>query len=225
MNNEVGIARRLSFNRIDEETRAALREARPFVAEILPAILDRFYLHLERFSETAVFFGTSERMKHAKEMQYKHWLIIMSGEFDETYEASVTRIGEIHNKLGLEPRWYIGGYSALVTDLVEAVALWLPRRIFERNSQQYRARVQKAIIRAAMLDMDLAISVYIDAGKRERRAMLEKLAGDFETAVGGVVNIVASAATELQSSARSLRRPRSRPPVSRTPQRRLPARR
>jgi hypothetical protein len=26
-------------------------------------------------------------------------------------KASVTRIGEIHNKLGLEPRSYIGGYK------------------------------------------------------------------------------------------------------------------
>jgi hypothetical protein len=27
-------------------------------------------------------------------------------------KASVTRLGEIHNKLGLEPRWYIGAATS-----------------------------------------------------------------------------------------------------------------
>ena len=112
MTNATGIARRLDFNRIDDATLASLREARPFVLEAMPAILDRFYDHIGRFDETMKFFRNREHMMHAKQMQIKHWAIIMQGQFDETYEASVTRIGEVHNKLGLEPRWYIGGATA-----------------------------------------------------------------------------------------------------------------
>jgi methyl-accepting chemotaxis protein len=203
MNNN-GIARRLSFNQIDKETLAVLREARPFVADVMPGILDRFYDHLSRYEETMAFFRTRANIQHAKDMQLKHWLIIMNGKFDETYEKSVTRIGEVHNTLGLEPRWYIGGYSALITDLVEAVALRLPHAKFDRRAPSRKARIQKAIIKAALLDMDLAISVYIEAGRRERRSTLERLATDFETAVGGVVDIVTSAATRLQGSAQNL---------------------
>lgn len=205
MTNATGIARRLDFNRIDDATLASLREARPFILEAMPAILDRFYDHIGRFDETMKFFRNREHMMHAKQMQIKHWAIIMQGQFDETYEASVTRIGEVHNKLGLEPRWYIGGYNALVTDLIEAVALRLPHGAFDRGVPEKKARIQKAIVKAAMLDMDLAICVYIEAGRRERRALLEELAGRFEGAVGGVVNIVASAATELQASSQTLR--------------------
>jgi methyl-accepting chemotaxis protein len=205
MKNDTGIARRLSFNRIDNETVAALREARPFVAEVMPGILDRFYDHLGRYEETMAFFGTRAVAAHAKEMQLKHWQIIMEGRFDETYEKSVTRIGEVHNRLGLEPRWYIGGYNSLISDLVEAIALRLRHARFDRDAPRKRARLQKAIINAALLDMDLAISVYIEAGRRERHATLAGLAKDFEAAVGGVVNTVAAAATKMQSSAESLR--------------------
>ncbi|MCP4618716.1 MAG: chemotaxis protein [Bradyrhizobium sp.] len=204
MTNATGIARRLTFNRLDEVTIASLREARPFVLEVMPAILDKFYDHIGRFDETAKLFRSREHMMHAKHMQIKHWAIIMDGQFNETYEASVTTIGEVHNTLGLEPRWYIGGYNALVTDLIEAVALRMPHGMFDRGVAEKKVRIQKAIIKAAMLDMDLAISVYIEAGRRERRAMLDDLAGRFEAAVGGVVNIVASAATELQASAQTL---------------------
>ena len=64
--------------------------------------------------------------------------------------------------------------------------------------------MQTAVIKAAMLDMDLAIAVYIEAGRRDRRSILERLAGDFDKTIGGVVNIVASAATELQVAAQTM---------------------
>lgn len=141
---------------------------------------------------------------HAKEMQLKHWAIIMEGRFDESYEASVTKIGEIHNKLGLEPRWYIGGYNALVSGLVEAVAVRMPASTFDRQAAKKRTALQTGIIKAAMLDMDLAIAVYIEAGRRDRQFTLEKLATDFEKTIGSVVSIVASAAAELQAAARTM---------------------
>ena len=144
-------------------------------------------------------------MMHAKAMQLRHWGVIMDGEFSEAYETSVTKIGEVHNRLGLEPRWYIGGYNALVNGLLEAIATRLPASgRFDRNIAARRIAVQKAITKAAMLDMDLALAVYIDAGRRDRRATLERLATDFEQAVGGVVDTVAAAAEQLQVSAQTM---------------------
>jgi methyl-accepting chemotaxis protein len=204
MNSESLIAQRIAYNRLDADMTEMLRLAKPFVLQVMPAILDGFYDHVARFAETSRFFKNREHMMHAKEMQLKHWRIILDGRFDENYEASVTKIGETHNRLGLEPRWYIGGYNALVSDLVGAVALGLKFGRFDRDAARKRVKVQQAIIRAAMLDMDIAISVYIEAGRRERKSVLEKLAGDFNATIGGVVGIVASAATELEASARSV---------------------
>ena len=204
MTTTTGIGARLSFHKIDAETIATLREAKPIVEAIMPGVLDRFYAHLVKFPEMARLFGGHQHMMHARQMQLKHWSIIMSGNFDETYETSVTRVGEVHNKLGLEPSWYIGGYNLLVTDLMGTIALQLRTGLFNRKAQERINRIERAIVKAALLDMDLAISVYANAGRRDRSATLAKLASDFEAAIGDVVNIVASAASELQQSAHSL---------------------
>jgi methyl-accepting chemotaxis protein len=204
MTTDKGIATRLSFHQIDGETVATLREAGPIVAEILPGALDRFYAHLAKFPDTAKLFQGREHMMHAKQMQLKHWSIIMGGNFDQTYETSVTRIGEVHNRLGLEPRWYIGGYSVLIADLLGSVALKLRTGLSGRKAQERLNRIERAIVKAATLDMDLAISVYTEAGRRERRATLARLASDFEAAIGGVVDVVAAAATELRNTAERL---------------------
>ena len=204
MSSESTIQERLRFNMIDSETVAVLREAKPFILAELPRILDGFYDHVGKFPDTAKFFRSRDHMMHAKKMQVQHWTIIMDGRFDPAYEASVTKIGEVHNKLGLEPRWYIGGYNALVSGLVNAIAAHMPVGRFDRNAIKRKAALQTAVIKAAMLDMDLAIAVYIEAGRRDRRAILEQLAGDFEKTIGSVVNIVASAATELQAAAQTM---------------------
>lgn len=204
MSNEFTLARRLQFNNIDNGTRAILKEHKDFLLSEMPGILDRFYDHISTFAETKVFFKSRDHMMHAKQKQLQHWGIILGGEFDDSYEASVTRIGEIHNTLGLEPRWYIGGYNALMGGLVEAIAQRLPSSGFLRNNASVKIALQAAVIKVAMLDMDLAIAVYIEAGRRDRRRTLDSLAANFEQAVGGVVGIVASAATELQASAQSM---------------------
>ena len=63
------ITARLAFNGIDRETVAVLRDAKSFVLAEMPAVLDGFYRHVEKFSETKMFFKSSEVMKHAKQMQ------------------------------------------------------------------------------------------------------------------------------------------------------------
>jgi methyl-accepting chemotaxis protein len=197
------IGARLAFNVLDRETIAALREAKPFILEQLPKVLDKFYAHVGKFADTAAFFKNRDHMDYAKRMQLQHWAIIVDGRFDESYERSVNKIGETHNRLGLEPRWYIGGYNFLVAGLIEAVA-GMPARWFDRAAVRRRVKLQQAIVKAAMLDMDLAIAVYLKAGRRERHATLERLAGDFDKAIGGVVNMVSSAATQLQAAAQKM---------------------
>ncbi|MEW4462338.1 globin-coupled sensor protein [Roseibium algicola] len=196
---------RLSFNKLDQATIALLRDHSKLILSILPGVLDGFYEHIEQYSETKAFFRDHAHMMHAKEKQLEHWRIIAEGRFDESYVASVTKIGEVHNKLGLEPRWYIGGYNFLVSGVVDAISRTMPVGYTGGKRRQQLRHLQTAIIRASMLDMDYAIDVYLKAGIRDRHQTLERLASEFETSVGGVVDGVSTAAQHLTEASRSLR--------------------
>jgi methyl-accepting chemotaxis protein len=204
------IKARLAYNSIDETTGALMREYKDFVMAELPAVLDHFYDHVGRFQETAAFFKSRDHMAGAKQAQLRHWAMIMDGRFDETYEASITKIGETHNRIGLDPRWYIGGYNGLVVGLVAVIARKLPSsrtanpqidRMIKERGMDRKTALQEAVIKAAMVDMDLAISVYLEAGRRDRRATLDRLADEFDKAVTSVVSAVGATARELQTAA------------------------
>jgi methyl-accepting chemotaxis protein len=201
---------RLGYNQINEATGALLREYKDFIMLELPAVLDQFYDHISRFSETAAFFRNREHMMAAQQAQLRHWATIMDGRFDEVYEGSITKIGETHNRIGLDPRWYIGGYNGLLTGLLAVIARKLPtsrsgnpaiERMMKERGIDRKTALQEAILKAAMMDIDLAISVYLEAGRREKRATLDRLAQSFDTAVAGVISSVGATARELYGAA------------------------
>src|SRR5258708_19665061 len=64
--------------------------------------------------------------------------------------------------------------------------------------------MRSAFTTAALLDIDFAITVYLDAGKRDRKVTLENLASGFSSTVGKIVENVSSAATGLEGAARTL---------------------
>ncbi len=196
---------RLKFSGLEESDLLVLREGRDRVLDEMPSVLDRFYEHVGNFPETRAFFRNSDHIAHAKSMQIRHWEIILNGTFDEDYVKSVTAIGEVHNKLGLEPRWYIGGYSFLICGLCEAITKRRERKsMFAGKTASSAAALRRAIIKAALLDMDLALSVYIEAGKRDRRETIEKLGSDFENSIGLATGKLAQATDALSDASQQL---------------------
>ena len=196
---------RLQFVGIDQDMRGTLRELRPLIQQNLPGILDEFYATIAAYPETARLFSNQAHMRHAKDAQLKHWDLIASADFDESYVQSVNRIGEAHNKLGLEPRWYIGGYSRLLGGLLRAIQLTADGGLFgKKGMQEKKAKQLCAITTAALLDMDFAISVYLEAGARDKRESLDRLAKSFRESVGGIVDKVTTTAHELELSAGAL---------------------
>ncbi len=147
------------------------------------------------------FFSRPEVARHAKDMQLRHWKIILSGGFTDEYEQSVRKIGFTHYRLGLEPRLYIGGYNFAVTGLCEAIAARMPLSRFDRDAGKKRASLQSAVIRAAILDMDLSQSVYLEAMEQARRSDLQKVAADLQVSIAETAASVRSTAEALQQNA------------------------
>jgi methyl-accepting chemotaxis protein len=204
MTAEQDLATRLSFLEIDEATRAALRDLEPVIDAALPRILDQFYVHLDRFPETANIVPTSEIKGRAREAQLNHWKRLVSGRFDADYVASVRRVGETHARLGLGPRWYIGGYAFMTSRLLAAVSERINSRFGGRAAAAKRTACLAALNRAALLDMDLALSVFHEASELEKNTVIANLIENFETKVVGYIDTISRSAAELHETAAGL---------------------
>jgi methyl-accepting chemotaxis protein len=194
----------LRFLSIGPDTPTLLSDFWKHVQPELPEIMDGFYRHVTAAPNLAKMMG--DHVSRLKKDQAAHWQRLFSGRFDETYFSAARKIGTIHSKIGLEPRWYIGGYNYVLSRLA-AIAVkahrWSPAKL---------TATLAAINSALMLDMELAITTYQEAlasERTERSKMATKLQ-NFETTATQIVNVVAAAATQLQSTAQGLNESASR---------------
>jgi methyl-accepting chemotaxis protein len=165
------INERLEFMSLDARTGEAIRSIKPIVSRELPKALDVFYDQVRSHPETRSFFSDEPHIASAKGRQLAHWDLISSADFGEAYARQVRAVGETHARIGLAPRWYIGGYALVLEQLVKSVVLQAWPRRFGSRSDGGAALADSVggLVKAALLDMDLAISVYIDAADEARK--------------------------------------------------------
>lgn len=186
MSTQNSLSERLNFLNLGQQVQARLREMKSIVMSALPDALDAFYAQMRTVPETAKFFPDEALMRHAKGKQHGHWDLITNGQLDERYAQAVTHVGEVHARIGLEPRWYIGGYTMVLERLIGAViaAHW-PKPRFGRKAPDSKALIDDVatLVRVTFLDMDMAISVYLEASERRRREVEDKARTEAESII------------------------------------------
>ncbi|MBL0374737.1 globin-coupled sensor protein [Rhizobium sp. KVB221] len=168
------IETRLEFMQLGAANREKLRALRPVIERELPKALDKFYQTIRKTPETNRFFSSDQHMSGAKNAQVGHWGNIAKGDFNEQYGINVRTIGKVHARIGLEPQWYIGGYAILLDHLIKAaLEEYFPKAgLFAKRTvdAEELGQMLGSLAKAVLLDMDLAISVYID----EKEAAIQK---------------------------------------------------
>jgi methyl-accepting chemotaxis protein len=166
------VTARMEFMQLDAEAQAKIGALKSILERELPVGLDKFYGRVRATPETRRFFSSEEHIKKAKGAQIGHWAAISSGTFNEQYAANVRSIGQTHARIGLEPRWYMGGYAVVLDHLIQsAIAELWPTGFLQRSSQKKSKEVGQALgalVKAVILDMELAISVYLEAAEEAR---------------------------------------------------------
>ncbi|MGO4735928.1 methyl-accepting chemotaxis protein [Bosea sp. 2KB_26] len=165
------LARRRDFMKLGPDALRRIHDVEETLLEALPDALGAFYAQVRAFPETRAFFGSDAHIEHAKSKQLGYWDRIAKGQLDEDYVAAVTTVGKVHARIGLEPRWYIGGYALLLEHLIGKVleARWPKGRFGGKiEGAEERAAEITAIVKATLLDMDYAISVYLEASEHAR---------------------------------------------------------
>ncbi|KQY95890.1 chemotaxis protein [Caulobacter sp. Root1455] len=200
MTHDRTISERVAFIGLDDKARTALRDLRPLIQKEVGPALAAFYAKVQNTPETRAFFKDERHMDSAKDRQQDHWGAIAEADFSDSYIQAVRTVGEVHARIGLEPRWYIGGYAVVVDHLIRATiqSFW-PRGLMSKGDSSKAGEAVGALVKAALLDMDFAISTYLEAIETERQkldaarleneasqtALVDALAGALERLAAG----------------------------------------
>ncbi|WP_413204723.1 protoglobin domain-containing protein [Rhodospirillum sp. A1_3_36] len=190
---------RLAFLGLSDQSRSDLRAAWSLVRPHLPSLIDGFYAHITRNPDLVAILDKGPEIPVLKTKQAEHWEILFSGSFDGDFFERAKRIGDAHALIGLDPRYYIAGYTFFLQRVQEVL-------IRGKHKPESMTRQLNAITSAIMLDMDLAISAYNTKGevekvKEQSLAVVEML----EREIQMTVEDVAAQAAHMSEMSRSLK--------------------
>ncbi len=154
---------RKAFVQFGAEDVRILRELEPLVRANADRIVDTFYENVARYAELQELIGSS--IDSLKEAQRQYLMELFSGEYDEAYFERRLRIGVMHHKIGLTPRWYLGSYSIYSQLLTEIIF----RKFVFRPGAAVRALA--AVQKILSIDTQLAIDTYIQGLVEDNRSV------------------------------------------------------
>ena len=175
---------RLRFLRLDAAACARLKALAPVVAAALPQVADRFYSFFGAEPTLAAMLGGPERIAKLRVTQAEHWKHLFEGVFGAEYFRRANRIGEVHARIGLESRWYTAGYCLTLESLVQTL-------VTKHRAKPTLAEDIGVLLRAAFLDMDIAISTYqksdeVSRIQTEMNGRADVLERELQLAVGEI---------------------------------------
>jgi signal transduction histidine kinase len=172
----VTFSERKRFGRFCADDAKLLAELRPTFRRQADRIIEEFYDHLLSNETLRPLLADPDTVARVKSAQKSYLLSLTNGTYDEEYAQSRLRIGQIHERIGLEPQWYLSSYG-LYMDLL------LPH-LHEhfRDEPDKAVRASAALSKLLILDMQVVLDAYYETRHRKELQRSEQLAAVGELA-------------------------------------------
>jgi signal transduction histidine kinase len=143
---------------------------KPVLEKHAAELVDSFYHHLLSFPPTRQLLGDPVVRERLVDTQRDYLLSLADPTIDDAYLENRRLIGETHERIGLEPRWYLGAYTlylSLLIPLVHEAHLHDPIEA---------SRTIVSLQKRLSLDAQIAMEAYIDRQQRQLKYFTGELA-------------------------------------------------
>jgi signal transduction histidine kinase len=146
---------RLAFLGLTEDDRRLLARLEPPLERHAERFVAAFYRHLLSFDETRRLLADPVVTERLLRKQRAYLLSLARPALDDNYLEERIRIGAVHARIGLGPRYYLGAYALYFSLLAPVVAA-------ECRDGDLVQRTLGALIKVLLLDAELAMDSYIE---------------------------------------------------------------
>jgi len=164
------VAKRKEYLEITARDEQLLKDAHSHLVRQTPAIIDRFYEYLLGHEHTRAMLSAPGLVARLKGLQTKYFTELTAGVYDLAYFENRLRVGQIHQKIGLSPEWYMGAYIKylhIASDVLSTA--------FGRDYERYFQTII-SLTKVISLDKALAIDAYHHAAQEALEKKSEELA-------------------------------------------------
>jgi signal transduction histidine kinase len=170
MDESSDLDQRLAFLDLGAEDLERLEKLHPLLEKNAPEFVAAFYRKLLSFPPTRQLLRDPEVKERLITKQRTYLLSLFRPSLDDEYVRDRRKIGEIHARVGLEPRWYLGSYANYFSLLIPMVNEAFP------DDPETVMKTLNSIQKLLVLDAQLAMEAYIEGQQQQLEYLTEELA-------------------------------------------------
>jgi rsbT co-antagonist protein RsbR len=160
------IDRRKAWLEFTDEDEANLRSLGSIARGYVDEVIEDLYRHFLSFDETRAFFKDPQTLQRVKEMQRAYFLRLTQGNYDNQYVRERLKIGTVHQRIGLDVKWYLGAYNFYMRSVA--------KRLFATFKDPKQALAAYfSLKKVVFLDIGLAIEIYLTTIRQQQEAIRE----------------------------------------------------
>lgn len=176
---EQELEERKDFLELSDRDLELLRELGQKI-DIDDRFVDEFYTHLQSFSQPHQLLESDEQIQRLKRAQKNYFRELIKGEYGRPYVEKRLRIGLVHQRIGLESHWYLGGMQYFLRTLQDRIST-------AYDDPQKARQAYQALRKVAFFDMSLATEIFIHADRQRAQATEKGFRDIIEHSPDGIV--------------------------------------
>ncbi|WP_277585776.1 globin-coupled sensor protein [Psychrobacillus antarcticus] len=113
ISNEPEVQKQIALIHLTNKDLSILLHLQPYIEKILNSTVVRFYKSLEAEPKLMKIITDNSSVERLKKTLYRHLNQMFAGVIDSNYLSQRKIIAQVHVRIGLEPKWYMGAFETL----------------------------------------------------------------------------------------------------------------
>lgn len=151
-----GEGKQIKFVGLTEEDIQHLAKIRPLMEQNVSKIVQVFYDKLQGMPNLMGIINNHSTIDKLAKTLEQYLLDMVSGKIDEHYIMRRKIIGNVHNRIGLFPQWYIGAYTIIQNEMLQVM-------MRELKTGEEVMKYYLPFQRLCSFDMQIGIETYIES--------------------------------------------------------------
>lgn len=177
---QVSVEQRLEFMEMDETSCQRITAAQDSILGAIPEALEAYFYKIESVQKDGSPVFPEGVSQQSRDKHLAHWEQLGRGELDGKFLRTGRKIGDDYAQVGLEPKYYISGYSMIAEKVIEDLIHDMlgksgnSKGLFGKKNAvdvENVAKTVSAVVKAVLLDVELANSSYIHRTRLETQTV------------------------------------------------------
>ncbi|MVP00263.1 globin-coupled sensor protein [Paenibacillus lutrae] len=182
---------------LTQEDMWVLHAVQPLITEHIDEIVETFYQSVLDVQSLKKIIEDQSTVERLRQTLREHLIEMFSGQVDADFIAKRLRIAEVHQRIGLAPKWYMGAFQNLQNAFLQLIHTNFP---LGQNSLQLITVVSKLL----NFEQQLVLEAYEQENERQKQMQYQRVKMEVISKISDVSEELSALTQQTSTSVREL---------------------